>query len=80
MSSKSNNLAEINFETAISELESIINKFETGEVDLEKSIELYSRGMELKNHCEKKLSEAKLRVEKISIGKDGKISTNEFDA
>lgn len=80
MSSKSSNLAEMNFETALIELESIVNKFESGQVDLEQSIELYSRGIDLKNHCEKKLSEAKLKVEKISIGKDGNVSTSEFDA
>jgi exodeoxyribonuclease VII small subunit len=76
--SKTNDVTKMNFETAISELEAIVNKFESGQVDLENSIDLYARGAQLKTHCEKKLSEAKLKVEKISITKDGKVSTTNF--
>lgn len=78
MSAKTNEIAKMNFETAIAELESIVNKFESGQVDLEDSIELYSRGAQLKTHCDKKLTEAKLKVEKISIASNGKISTTDF--
>jgi exodeoxyribonuclease VII small subunit len=78
MPAKQSDVTAMNFETAISELESIVNKFESGEVDLENSIELYALGAQLKTHCEKKLTEAKLKVEKISITKDGKLSTTDF--
>jgi len=33
----------------------------------------------LKNHCETKLKEATLKVEQITIDKDGKFSTKEFN-
>ncbi|MCE3233701.1 MAG: exodeoxyribonuclease small subunit [Rickettsiaceae bacterium] len=68
----------LSFEDAIGQLEVIVNKFESGQVSLENSIELYTLGSELKSHCEKKLAEAKLKVEKITLGKDGKISTSDF--
>lgn len=62
-----NDIEEMNFERALSELESIVNGLESGQIDLEKAIESYTRGAALKEHCEKKLSEAKLKIEKITV-------------
>ena len=61
----------LSFETALSELESIVLRLEQGEVDLEDSIALYERGTALKAHCEKKLKGAEARLEKIVLGPDG---------
>jgi exodeoxyribonuclease VII small subunit len=41
-------------------------------VPLDDSIKLYERGAELKAHCEAKLKDAEEKVEKISVGSDGK--------
>jgi len=64
-------IAAMNFEQALAELEAIINRLESGAVDLENSIEIYSRGALLKAHCEAKLRAAQARVERIVVGADG---------
>ncbi len=53
------------FEQALAQLESIVKKLETGTTDLETSLTDYAQGVALKKHCETKLAEAKLKVEKI---------------
>jgi exodeoxyribonuclease VII small subunit len=64
-------VGDLSFEAALEELETIVSRLEQGEVDLEDSIALYERGMELKAHCEKKLKGAEMRLEKIVLGPDG---------
>lgn len=60
----------MSFESALAELENIVQALENGDADLESSIEMYSRGALLKRHCESKLMSASERVEKI-ITEDG---------
>ncbi len=48
----------ITFESALAELEDITRRLERGNESLEDSMALYSRGVELKDFCEKKLKEA----------------------
>jgi exodeoxyribonuclease VII small subunit len=62
---------QLNFESALKELEEIVGRLEQGEVDLEDSISLYERGQALKAHCEKKLKAAEGRLEKIVHGVKG---------
>ncbi|MBI1264620.1 MAG: exodeoxyribonuclease VII small subunit [Alphaproteobacteria bacterium] len=62
----------MSFEAALAELETIVQKLESGEVELEKSIALYQRGAALKAHCEARLKDAQLKVDRIVIGADGK--------
>jgi exodeoxyribonuclease VII small subunit len=67
----SNVVASLSFEAAMRELEQIVGDLEKGNVDLEKSIELYARGESLKKHCEALLKSAEARIEKIVQGPDG---------
>jgi len=64
-------ISALSFEQALAELESIVAQLESGQAPLEQSIELYERGARLKAHCEKRLDDAKLRVEKIVVGPQG---------
>ncbi|MDF1747373.1 MAG: exodeoxyribonuclease VII small subunit [Alphaproteobacteria bacterium] len=64
---------DLSFEQAMAELESIVRGLESGDIELEASIEAYERGAELKRHCEKKLAGAKARIEKITLGSNGTI-------
>ena len=64
-------IASLSFEQALAELERIVAELESGKADLERSIEVYERGALLKAHCEAKLEEAQLRVEKIVVGPSG---------
>lgn len=61
----------LSFEQALAELERIVQQLESGEVELERSIEIYERGAALRAHCESKLKNAELKVEKIVRGEDG---------
>ena len=64
-------ISELSFELALGELEEIVRQLEQGKSDLEDAIGAYERGAALRKHCETKLKEAKLRVEKIKLGADG---------
>jgi exodeoxyribonuclease VII small subunit len=65
-------VVEMSFEKALEELEKIVGSLERGDVALADSIDLYARGDELRKHCDKLLSEAEARVEKIRIGGGGR--------
>ncbi len=62
----------LSFEEALKELEEIVNSLERGDVSLEDAIEAYERGSMLKNQCEKRLKEAKMKVEKIQSSQNAK--------
>ena len=57
-------IADMKFEAALAELESIVQSMETGGLELEASIAAYRRGMELMKHCQGQLdvAEAQLRI------------------
>ncbi|MGB0720512.1 MAG: exodeoxyribonuclease VII small subunit [Bdellovibrionales bacterium] len=74
-----NAIETLSFETALGELEAIVRALESGEAPLEKSIESYERGTALKKHCEQKLKDAQAKIEKITIGADGSLSTQPLD-
>lgn len=63
--------AELSFEDALSRLETIVSRLESGQAPLEESITLYEEGARLKAHCEARLKAAQLRVDKIVVGADG---------
>jgi|TARA_R110002049_G_scaffold117332_2_gene270584 exodeoxyribonuclease VII small subunit len=62
---------EMNFETAMAELEQVLSKLERGDVALDESIALYERGAKLKARCEAKLKEAEEKVAVITLDGDG---------
>lgn len=66
----------VNFESAISELESIVRKLEGGSVGLEESIALYEKGVSLSNACSDMLENTKLKIEVI---KNSNYTENESD-
>ena len=66
-------IAAMNFEDALAELEQIVRRLEGGQVKLDEAIISYERGAQLKRHCERKLNEAQQRVDRIVIGPEGAI-------
>ncbi|MEQ8435624.1 MAG: exodeoxyribonuclease VII small subunit [Oceanicaulis sp.] len=72
-------IAKMSFEAALAELEGIVSQLERGEVQLEKSIAMYERGAALKAHCEARLKDAQLKVDKIVIGANGEAGTEPAD-
>ncbi len=72
MAEKTNTkISSLNFEAALSELEQIVAKLESGEAPLQESIAIYERGEALKAHCEMQLKAAETRIEKITLSKAG---------
>ena len=61
----------MSFEAALAELEQIVGRLEHGDVPLEESITIYERGEALRTHCDKLLSDAEAKVEKITVSPDG---------
>ena len=64
----------MSFEQALAELETVVERLEGGEVPLEESIALYERGEALRKHCEKRLADAELKVQRIVAGADGEAA------
>lgn len=56
------------FETALAELEQIVQDMESGHLSLEESISAYHRGSELLKHCQKQLSEAERKIQVLEKG------------
>ena len=65
------------FETSLDELEKVVKELEAGDLPLERSIELFEKGMRLSETCRKQLEEAETRVEML-IRKEGKIQAEPF--
>jgi exodeoxyribonuclease VII small subunit len=72
-------VAEMSFEEALAELESIVQRLERGQLDLEASIAAYERGTLLRQHCAEKLRQAQLRVEKLTLDREGNPKLQPFD-
>lgn len=66
-----------NFETGLAELEKVVKELEAGDLPLERSLELFEKGMTLSNTCRKQLQDAETRIE-LLIRKDGKYQTESF--
>ena len=69
-------IGKMSFEEALQALEQVVGQLEGGQVPLEQSIALYERGDALKKHCEARLGEAELKVQKI-VAADGKATGSE---
>ncbi len=58
-------LDKMSFEDAMKELEKLVDSLDKGDVSLDEAITAYDRGSQLKEYCEKKLNEAKMKIETI---------------
>ena len=65
------------FEASLDELEKVVRELEGGDLTLERSLELFERGMGLSDTCRKQLEEAETRVEML-IRRDGKLTAEPF--
>ena len=66
-------IANLPFEAALVELETIVDQLEKGSVGLDESIRLYERGEALKRRCDELLQNAEMRIEKITLSADGAL-------
>ena len=63
-------LADISFESALEELESLVEKMETGDLSLEDSLAAFERGVKLTRHCQSSLKAAELKVKVLTESGD----------
>ena len=66
-------IEKLSFEEAMEELESVVRQLESGKIKLDEAVAVYERGAKLKNFCEQKLADAKSKIDKLIIDKDGAI-------
>ncbi|MDP9014890.1 MAG: exodeoxyribonuclease VII small subunit [Pseudomonadota bacterium] len=69
----------IDFETAMRDLEELVERLEQGDLPLEESLAAFERGVMLTRSCQMALKEAEQKVE-ILLKKSGEPSLEEFDA
>ncbi len=67
-------IVKMTFEEALAELERIVTKLESGKESLESAINDYEYGNALREYCDKRLREAKLKIDKIVKKEDGSIT------
>ena len=72
MPEEPDSIADLSFEDALKRLEAIVHRLESGEASLDESIRLYGEGDALRGQCEARLASAQARIEKITLGSDGK--------
>jgi len=69
----------MNFEDALAALEEIVKNLESGQVSLEESIDIYTRGTQLRRHCDQKLKDATARIDKITKLQNGGLTLSALD-
>ena len=71
-------LEKMTFEDAMNELENLVDSLDKGDVSLDEAIAAYDRGSQLKDHCQKKLNEAKMKVETIQSSGESNVIPNKL--
>jgi exodeoxyribonuclease VII small subunit len=61
----------VDFESAMNRLDTIARQLESGDVPLEKAMQLFEEGLELSNRCGALLEKAQQRIDKLLEGRDG---------
>ncbi len=79
MMSDVTSIENMSFEAALAELKEIVKKIDTGEESLDSSISSFERGILLKDHCEKKLQAARLKIEKVTKQADSTIVVEKIE-
>lgn len=70
-------IAFLNFETALNQLEAMIEKMATGQLSLEESLKNFEKGIALARQCQLVLKEAEQKVQ-ILIEQNGEYKTQSF--
>ena len=69
----------ISYEKIFEQLEKIVQKMDSGDIPLEKSLELFEQGMILIKDGKEKLDNAEARVKKLIKGQDGKVGIEDIE-
>ncbi len=66
------------FESALSQLEKIVQELESPELPLEKALKVFEQGVQLSKFCSKKLDETESRVRLLMQDIDGNLEERPF--
>jgi len=72
-------MKKVKFEQALEKLEEIVDKLETGELDLEESIKLYEEGIGFSLFCQKQLYQADGKIQHLMKKLDGEFELIDID-
>ena len=67
------------FETALEDLEQVVEQLESGDLALEDSLGAFEKGVGLVKLCNEKLTEVEKKVELLVKDKEGKFQLKPFD-
>ena len=62
-----------NFESALEELEQVVEQLESGDLPLDDSLSAFEKGVGLVKFCNHKLNEVEKKIELLVKDKDGKL-------
>lgn len=71
-------MAEMKFEKALQRLEQIVAELEKGELDIDKSLQIFEEGIKMSRICSKKLQEAEQKIEKLTRNQKGELVAELF--
>jgi exodeoxyribonuclease VII small subunit len=72
-------IADMKFETALAELETLVTSMEEGQLELDASIAAYQRGMALMAHCQQQLNQAEEKIRIIENGTIHEVDRNTLE-
>lgn len=70
----------IDFEKALAELETQVQRLESGELPLEDALQAFEAGIRLSRECQLALAEAEQKVKLLMTRADGSAAVQEFEA
>jgi exodeoxyribonuclease VII small subunit len=68
------------FEASLEALEQIVHQLESGDMPLEKSLELFEDGIRLSRQCQDRLNQAERRIEVLLRDNQGRPVVSAFEA
>ena len=68
------------FEASLEALEQIVRQLESGDLPLDKSLELFEQGIRLSRECQERLSQAERRIEILLRDNQGRPVVSAFTA
>ena len=68
----------INFEKSLSDLETLVEEMEQGDLSLEESLKRFEKGIGLTTDCQQALQSAELKIQEL-VEKNGKLLEKDFE-
>ena len=67
------------FEKHLTQLETVVERLERGDLSLDESVRLFEEGMKLSQACKQELEQAEGRVQVLIEGKGGKMQITDME-